>query len=56
MKIEKIQEIAENVINGNVSDAKKAIKRMNKAEFIDFAEYMRGFGGKKLYQLRYLVK
>ncbi len=48
-------ELAESYINGNISDTKKAVKRMSKAEFIDFAEYLRGFYGKRLDQIRHLV-
>lgn len=55
MKSERIEEIAKTYIHGNISDAKKAVKRMTKAEFIDFAEFMRGYYGKELYQLRNLV-
>ena len=31
-------ELAEAYINGNIADTKKAVKRMTKAEFIDFVE------------------
>ena len=55
MESERIEEIAKTYIHGNISDAKKAVKRMTKAEFIDFAEFMRGYYGKELYQLRNLV-
>ncbi len=48
--------LAESYINGNISDTKKAVKRMTKAEFIDFAEFLRGYYGKKLHQLRHLVE
>lgn len=47
--------LAESYINGNISDTKAAVKRMSKAEFIDFAEFLRGQYGKKLHELRHLV-
>lgn len=48
--------LGETYINGNISDTKKAVKRMSKADFIDFAEYLRGYYGKQLYQIRHLVE
>ena len=50
-----MEQIAESYINGNISDTKKAVKRMSKADFIDFAEHLRGYYGKKLHEIRYLV-
>ncbi len=47
--------LAESYINGNISDTKKAVKRMSKSEFIDFAEFLRGHYGKKLHEIRHLV-
>jgi len=55
MKTERIEAIAESYTNGNISDTKKAVKRMSKADFIDFAEHLRGFYGKRLDQIRHLV-
>lgn len=48
-------ELAESYMNGNIASTKKAVKRMTKAEFIDFAEHLRGFHGKRLDQIRHLV-
>ena len=50
-----IEAIAETYINGNISDAKEAIKKMSKSQFIDFAEHMRGYYNKSLNELRNLV-
>ncbi len=55
MKDETILQIAESYICGNISDTKKAVKRMSKADFITFAEHLRGYYGKKLHELRHLV-
>jgi len=54
MKQKTIIEIWESYINGNISWVKKKIKRMSKADFIDFLELARG-NGIKPYQLRHLV-
>jgi hypothetical protein len=40
MKAERLEQIAESYINGNISETKKAVKRMSKSEFVDFALYM----------------
>ena len=48
-------EIGDSYVNGNISDTRKAVTRMSKAEFIDFAEYLRGYHGIKLHELRHLV-
>lgn len=50
-----IHEIAETYINGNISDAKKAVKRMSKAQFIDLLEHFRGYYNMNPYQVRNLV-
>jgi hypothetical protein len=42
-----------NLVNGNISTVKSAIKRMNKSEFFDFLEYCRG-NGILPHTLRYL--
>ena len=55
MKQETLLQLAESYVNGNIGLTKKAVKRMSKRDFIDFAEIMRGQFGYKLYQLRHLV-
>lgn len=49
-----IQEVFENYINGNISDAKKQVKKMTKSEFVDLIEYARG-NGVMPYKLRTLT-
>jgi len=34
-----IEEVYETWLNGNISDAKKEIKRMSKSAFLDFVEF-----------------
>lgn len=41
MKQETIEQIWESYLNGNISWVKKKIKRMSKADFIDFLELAR---------------
>ena len=47
-------EVLDNYINGNISDAKKQVKKMTKAEFVDFIEHARG-NGIMPYKLRVLT-
>lgn len=54
MKQETIIEIWESYVNGNIFWAKAKIKRMSKAEFIDFLELARS-NGVYPYKLRHLV-
>ena len=54
MKQETIIEIWESYLNGNISWVKEKIKKMTKAEFIDFLEHARNYGYKP-YKLRHLV-
>ena len=54
MKQETIIQIWEKYLNGNIEWTKKKIKRMSKAEFIDFLELARSYGHKP-YKLRHLV-
>ena len=54
MKQETITQIYESYVNGNIGWAKKKIRLMTKAEFIDFLEHARA-NGQKPYQLRHLV-
>lgn len=54
MEQETITEVFDSYINGNISWVKKKIKRMSKADFIDFLEHARS-NGIKPYQLRHLV-
>ena len=55
MKEEQTIEVVESYINGNISEVKQAIKKLSKAEFIDFVEGCRAHGI-KLHQIRELVK
>lgn len=54
MKQETIVLIWESYLNGNISWVKEKVKRMSKAEFIDFLEHARSYGYKP-YRLRHLV-
>ncbi len=56
MKIETLEKLAATYINGNISDTKRIVHRMSKAQFIDFAEFLRGQYGKKLHEIRHLVE
>ena len=47
-------EVLDNYINGNISDAKKQVKKMTKAEFIDLIEHARA-NGIMPYKLRVLT-
>ncbi len=49
-----VVEVFETYRNGNVTDARKHIKRMSKAQFIDFLEHARGYGVMP-HKLRHLV-
>ena len=55
MKEEKITALVESYLNGNISKVKQSVRKMSKADFIDFAEGCRAYGI-KLYQLRMLVE
>lgn len=54
MKAETILLIWESYVNGNISWVKNKIKRMSKADFIDFLEHARA-NGIMPYKLRHLV-
>jgi hypothetical protein len=49
-----VVEVFETWINGNISDAKLHIRRMDKAEFLDFIEHARA-NGIMPYKLRGLL-
>ena len=50
-----IKEVFDNYINGNIKDARKQVKLMTKAEFVDLIEYARG-NGVMPYKLRILTE
>lgn len=49
-----IEEVYETWMNGNISEAKKHVARMDKVEFIDFIEFCRE-NGVMPYKIRPLV-
>jgi len=55
VKETKIELIAASYICGNITLARKQVKRLTKLEFIDLLEHLRGCYGKKPYEVRNLV-
>ena len=45
MDAEKMDEIVNNRINGNISDFNIAISKLSKLELLDIIEHMRGYHG-----------
>lgn len=39
----RIKQTAENYINGNITDAKKSVKRMSKEDFLNFIHCIAGY-------------
>ena len=50
MKAERLNEIVESYINGNISYTKREITKMTKKELIDFIEVLTEFSGNTLKQ------
>lgn len=48
MNITKLDEILNNLTNGNCADFRQQVKNLTKLELLDLIEHLRGYGGYKI--------